>query len=934
MTVPIRIVLTIICLTGLFMPACCAADAVSNRPNVVLIISDDQDNEHLGFLGNATARTPNIDRLAKQGTVFRTCHLTASRCRPSLASLLSGRLPHQNGIYANYHMEKNRGNSDRVGEKMLDPRNSLPNLLKRAGYATYGSGKYWEGDAGAMGFTDGLTKTRNFGNFVRKGQEELFSFIDEQAGKAPMFIWWAPLMPHTPHNPPARFREMFNPNEIPIPGYIQPGDREEFIKKEHLSLAMEAWTDEEIGKLRTKLTEKGQDENTLYVFLIDNGWSNGLPAKGSVFEKGVRTPAFFTWPGKIPAKQQRDDLISSLDIFPTILSYAGVEVSESAEGIDLREPIEAGTPVGREKLLGAIYPTAATHNGEFPERDVYALYLRTEKWKYVYYTRDVQGMVAGRPFKLHHILAEAPLRNRGDQNLYNLEDDPYELHDLSGEAGREATLEEFKREVFNWWRKTGGAKIPGSEGVAAAAALPEKPNLLFIAVDDLRPQLGCYGERWMVTPNIDRLAKTGMTFNRHYVQVATCGASRHALLTGLRPAVEADYRNGPFKIHRAELAARATESFPHLFKQNGYRTVVVGKVSHSNSNSRDDLPRSWSEVRQLKRRWGARHNFVNAYAQVERPASAAKPRNKGYAFESAPIDDKGYPDGWIAEHAVKALGDLKDDCFCLAVGFVKPHLPFNAPAKYWELYDPDEIPGIPLPHVPDGIDPNISLHPSFELLGQYDVPEGGLHDAAYIRKLRHGYCAAVSYADAQIGKVLDELDRLDLSKNTIVVLWGDHGWHLGDLGTWGKHTAFERGLRSPLLVRLPGTTPSGQVTNALIETVDIYPTLAELCGVPPPDGLGGDSFAALLHDPDAPGPAEAFGYHKPWKNPNKPDPWGKTLRTDRYRFTRWTTEIDGGKLVSVELYDHQTDPEEGNNIAGQNPEIVKKMMSRIDNDRK
>jgi iduronate 2-sulfatase len=168
------------------------------------------------------------------------------------------------------------------------------------------------------------------------------------------------------------------------------------------------------------------------------------------------------------------------------------------------------------------------------------------------------------------------------------------------------------------------------------------------------------------------------------------------------------------------------------------------------------------------------------------------------------------------------------------VGFVKPHLPFNAPTKYWDLYDPNKIPAIPFPSIPENIDPNISLHPSFELMGQYDVPQGGLNDVDYIRKLRHGYCAAVSYADAQVGKVLDELDRLDLSKNTIVVLWGDHGWHLGDLGTWGKHTAYERALRSPLIVRLPEMKLGGQVTDALVETVDIYPTLAELCNLPSP----------------------------------------------------------------------------------------------------
>ena len=906
--------------------------ASSERPpNVVLIISDDQDNDHLGFMGNTVVRTPNLDELAESGTVFATCHVTASRCRPSLGSLLSGRLPHQSGIYGNHHKSNNQGNQDIENEKMLSPVNSLPNLLKKAGYVTYGSGKYWEGDARAMGFTHGLGENRRFGEFAREGQEELFSFVDEHAGKQPMFIWWAPLLPHTPHNPPDRFLEMFDPKDIPVPDYITMENREEFIRKEHLSLAMEAWTDEEVGKLRSKIKEKGEEENTLYVFVIDNGWSNGLPAKGSVFEKGVSTPAFFTWPGHIPEGVQRDDLMSSLDIYPTILDYAGINIPDTAAGINLREHLEKQTPVKREKLFGAIYPTAATHEGEFPERDVYALYVRTDKWKYVYYPRAVEGDVAQRPWKLHHILAEAPLRNRGDENLYLLESDPYERHDLSALPENQARMESLRREVFAWWKNTGGDPIPGTgisadQNVARSSASP-RPNLLFIAVDDLKPQLGCYGASWMKTPNIDRLAAKSRVFNRHYVQVATCGASRHALLTGLRPVVETDYGNRPFKDHKTELAAREVESFPHMFKQNGYKTVVVGKVSHSGHDSGADLPRSWSEVIPLKRRWGERHNFINAYVNPD-----PEVRNKGYAFEATPVDDKGYPDGWVAEHAVNALGELKDQPFFLAVGFFKPHLPFNAPQKYWDLYDPEEIPAIPHPELPEGVNPSMSLHPSFELMGQYDVPDGGLEDPEYIRTLRHAYSAAVSYTDAQVGKVLDELDRLELSENTIVVLWGDHGWHLGDLGIWGKHTAFEHALRSPLILRTPDLKQPGVSSDALIETVDIYPTLADLFGLPAPEGLGGDSFTNILNRPDVNGPEAAFGYHRPWaykNSPYKSGPWAKTIRTDRYRFVRWTTEIEGGEVVQLELYDHKNDPQESRNIADQHPEIVRAMLSRL-----
>ena len=460
---------------------------------------------------------------------------------------------------------------------------------------------------------------------------------------------------------------------------------------------------------------------------------------------------------------------------------------------------------------------------------------------------------------------------------------------------------------------------------AAYGGTNGKPNLLFIAVDDLRPQLGCYGESWMKTPNIDRLAASGLRFARHYVQVSTCGASRHALLTGLRPSVAADYNNYPFMVHRKELAARPTESFFHLLKQNGYRTTSVGKISHLDSQR--DLPRSWTEV-------------LNPARSPKLPPQFYRkaPNGKRYPFESTEGSDKIYPDGVLAETAVSQLRKLKGQQFALAVGFHKPHLPFNAPQKYWDLYDPGKIPAIPFPRVPDGIDPLISLHPSFELVRQYYVPKGSLKNEDYRRKLRHAYCAAVSYVDAQVCKVLNELDRLDLSKNTIVVLWGDHGWHLGELGTWGKHTAFERALRSPLLVRLPGMKARGQASDALIETVDIYPTLAELCSLMPPKGLGGDSFAELLDDPKAAGPTEAFGYHRPWTNltdgyrHKEKNLWGKTMRTDRYRFTVWTTERTGGEIMQVELYDHKTDPEESRNIVEKQPELVRTMLARIGDD--
>ena len=426
-------------------PATTSAELPSSRPNIVLIMADDHDNEHLGFMGDATVHTPNLDRLAKAGTLFTTAHLPMSRCHPTLASFLSGRWPHQTGIYYNY------------GTKKLSPRDSLPNLLKGGGYATYVEGKYWEGDPREMGFTHGVGKTAK--TFVRKGQDDLFAFIDDVGGKKPLFIWWAPLMPHTPHNPPKKFRALFDPEKIPIPDYIAADKRGQFLKREHLSLAMEAWMDDGVGQLEEKLREKGIYDNTLFVFLIDNGWCNGLVSKGSPFEKGVRTPIFFTWPGKIKAGQRFDQLTSTLDTYPTILSYAGVETPANAAGNSLRPIIEGRSDKNRERLFGAIYPAFATKGDERPERDAYALYVRDERWKYILYLQDVVQERNGSYFRIQSIVTDYPTRRRGDDDLYDLRADPHELRDLASDERYTERMAMMRSAVLKWWKETGGKPL-------------------------------------------------------------------------------------------------------------------------------------------------------------------------------------------------------------------------------------------------------------------------------------------------------------------------------------------------------------------------------------------------------------------------------------------------------------------------------------------
>ncbi|MFP6872889.1 MAG: sulfatase-like hydrolase/transferase [Verrucomicrobiales bacterium] len=421
----------------------------AERPNIVYIISDDHDYEHLGFMGNAFVKTPTLDSLAGNGTIFTTAHLPMSRCHPTLASFLSGRNPHQSGIYYNF------------GSARLNPESSLPSLLQAAGYATYCEGKFWEGDPRAMGFTHGAGKTAK--SFVRKGQSDLFKFIDENSGNKPMMIWWAPLLPHTPHNPPQKYLDAYDWQKMPMPDYMKGAGKEtiqSWKKKERLSYAMEAWLDDGLAQLVKKLKAKDEFGSTLFVFVIDNGWCNGLPSKGSPFEKGVRTPVFFSWPGKIKSNQRLDNLISTNDIYPTILDYLDIPVPNSAAGKSLMPAIfgDAKYPF-REILFGASYPAFATRDDERPARDIYALYARSDKWKYIYYLQDVRQVRNSKYFRIQSICTDYPEREAGEEDLFAIDNDPYELKDLANKEVHAELKTRLKAQVLSWWTRTGGEPL-------------------------------------------------------------------------------------------------------------------------------------------------------------------------------------------------------------------------------------------------------------------------------------------------------------------------------------------------------------------------------------------------------------------------------------------------------------------------------------------
>lgn len=455
-------------------------------------------------------------------------------------------------------------------------------------------------------------------------------------------------------------------------------------------------------------------------------------------------------------------------------------------------------------------------------------------------------------------------------------------------------------------------------GSSGASSPPQRPNVLLLCIDDLRPELKSFGAEYIHSPNMDRLAEQGRAFFRHYVNAPSCGPSRYTLLTGrYGPA-----GNGAL-LERAKKVVQSTEdippTMPEWFRKNGYTTVSVGKVSHHpggragedwNDPNEIEVPNAWDRSLMPVGEWqhprGAMHGL--AHGEI---------REKGRkmdVFQSAPGGDDIYPDGLIAKEGIKQLEELTgnpDKPFFLVIGLIKPHLPFGAPEKYMQFYKDAVLPPIPHPGKPAGVS---TWHKSNEFM-QYNLwGKDPREDAEFADEVRKHYAACVSYADKHVGDIIAKLKESGADDNTIIILWGDHGWHLGEHAIWGKHSLFGEALRSPLIVSYPGLKQPGEKTDAVVSTLDLFPTLCELTGLPVPDFAQGTSLMPQLNDPQAEGHA-AVGY---WKD-------AKTLRTDRYRLTLH----DNGEL---ELYDHTSPEAETMNVAGLNGKTVKILSAQLLNE--
>ncbi len=507
----------------------------------------------------------------------------------------------------------------------------------------------------------------------------------------------------------------------------------------------------------------------------------------------------------------------------------------------------------------------------------------------------------------------------------------------------------------------------------------KKPNILFIAVDDLKTELGSYGSDVVLSPNIDALANDGVQFNRAYCQQAICGPSRASVMTGSRPeSINVIDLFQDFRENRPSIV-----TIPQHFKENGYETTYVGKVFHP-GYSDDEM--SWTRKATYPPKDPNVPKTKGAYASKENQEIYEKNRidlearygeevirknwlAHGPGIEAIDVPDETYKDGYNTLAAIETFKELKksDKPWFLGLGYLKPHLDWIAPKKYWDLYDRDQI------KIASQINPpkngaSLGLSESMEVRVGASVPKTEPFTPELQRELRHGYYACISYIDAQLGKVVEALKEAGEYENTIIVLWSDHGFNLGEMGYWGKATNYEVATRVPFIIKAPGKAKQAK-TDALVELVDIFPTLNELAGLENPSNVEGKSLVPLLKKPDCewdevaysvfPSPALREWAARPWTPPFRTaffaplikkiearigkqmgEKWnrktfekfvmGYAMRTDRYRMVVWKDRRKPKEEpLFVELYDHKKDPTESVNVADKNPKIVSKLLLQL-----
>jgi arylsulfatase A len=969
------------CLSPLLagLVACVAAEL--ERPNIVYILTDDQGYGDVSCLNpQGSIPTPHIDRLAREGMLFTDAHSGSSVCTPTRYGLLTGRYawrsPLKSGVLGGlsppliepgrltvatmlgdqgYHtacigkwhlgmdwVVKEGRTVHALGIESPDqvwnvdftqPIRNGPNhfgfdyffgisaSLDMVPYAYLENDRLTqapERDGDFPWFLGRERRTRRgpvaegfdaadvLGEFTRRAIRHIGERAAESREGKPFFLYLALASPHTPILPTPDWQGKSGVNA-------------------YADFTME--TDARVGQILQALDDHGLTDNTMVLFATDNGCSPeaDLPElaaaghhpsgpfrghKADLFEGGHRVPFVVRWPGRVAAGLNYSHPVCLTDLLATCAELLGVELPDNA-GEDSVSLLPA--------LLGQttkpLRDTTVHHsiNGSFA--------IRQDRWKLLL-CPDSGGWSYPRPGSAE--AAELP-----PVQLYDLVSDPGERNNLQAQhPGVVRKLVAQLEQVVREGRSTPGAAQSNHGKVDIWRGRPAfKPigspnlNVLFIAIDDLRNELGALGVPHAQTPHLDSFAATARLFSHHYTQVPTCGASRASLLRGRYPSQPAHLANHAIATTHESWG---DANLPAWFQRHGYRTLALGKITHHPggrtgrnwAEGPEELPGAWTRTWIPESPWphaeAMMHGFANGHPRV---------RGESPPWEAFEGPDEAYPDAWIAAEAIDTLKQLAvhDGPWFFGVGFFKPHLPFAAPRHYFEQHDPNRIPALP-PAVAARRDWPSGWHGSGEFRGNYGHdgrdPET---DPDYARLLRHAYAASVSYVDAQVGRVLTALRELELDQDTIVIVWSDHGFLLGEHAIWGKHCLYEQALRAPLIIRHPGLPLPGQTSAALVETVDLFPTLAELCNLPVPSGLDGRSLLPQLRDPTAPGVKPALGF---WTNGQR------TIRTERWRLIVQIN--DEGQPARMELFDYETDPGETHNHALDQPAIASALRDLLD----
>ena len=829
------------------------ADTDPTRPNVVLIISDDQSWTDFGFMGHEAIETPRLDRLARESVLFTRGYVPASLCRASLASIISGLYPHEHRITGNDPALPQDARFLRERQELIkniDRIPSLPRILAEHGYVSFQSGKWWEGNYRRGGFTHGMThgdpqRDGRHGDeglkIGREGLEPIYDFIDE-ADEQPFFIWYAPFLPHRPHTPPARLLNKYQATTASI----------------HIARyrAMCEWFDETCGDLLDFLDNRQLRDNTIVAFVVDNGWiqrrdkSGYAPrSKRSPYEGGLRTPIMIRWPGRLQPKTV-DSPVISIDLAPTILRACGVEVPAEMNGIDLRDETAVKN---RRAIFGEIF----AHNTVDIQRPVSSLQYRwmiEGPWKLIY------------PHRMN-----LPLRA---PELYDLQNDPHEFHDLArAQATRVAAM---TAALNQWWNVAAAEAAPRSQ--PAAQTTTGRPNILYLMTDDQRnDMLGCAGNSIIQTPNIDGLARRGVRFTNAFVTTAICMTNRACVFSGQYAA-----RHGIHSFKTSFRPEQLAETYPAVLKDHGYRTGFIGK-------------------------WG-----------VAQPPADLFDYNRGFPGQGYFFANRG--DGspihltdLMADQAIEFLQqhDDRTEPFCLSISFKAPHV--QDPNRF-DLYEPvlrHMYRDVTIPTPPLSSAEFFAQLPEFLRVSENRVRwQARFSTAEKYQESVKSYYRLITGVDMAVGRILDELERLGLADNTVVIFTSDHGFYLGERGFAGKWYAHDLSLRVPLIVRDPRLPSEQQGTTRaeVVLSIDLAPTMLDYADTPAPQRMQGQSIRRLVAGQQVPW-RDTFFYEHLFRHERIPR--SEAVRTPNWKYIRYLDSLP----LYEELYDLQRDPAEADNLA-------------------